>query len=42
MFNYDLEKIKSRVDGKFHTVPEHIETFEEFCEWLESLDDSEH
>jgi hypothetical protein len=41
MFNYDLEKIKNAIDGKFHTMPEYIETFEEFLEWLEKLDDSD-
>ena len=44
-FNYDLERISDAINGKFYTIPEHMESFEEFCEWLENIkpqDDFEH
>ncbi len=34
-FNYDLERMKDRVENQtFHTMPTDIKNFEEFDEWM--------
>ena len=36
-FTYDLEQMKRAVEGKTYRLPDHINTADEFRDWIRSI-----